>query len=114
MPDNFVSLRQKITTSKHSSLSIEQTLKDRILQINVNWLKDIDAYDIHIVDITERKLAEQEVKHLAFYVQETNLPNHYKLNNDLDELMLMDKPFSLGVFEINRYSQMVRAPARVK
>ncbi len=109
IPDNFLALRQEISKSEQTSLSVEQQLKDRILQVNINWLKHIDAYDIHIVDITERKLAEQEVNHLAFYVQETNLPNRYKLNNDLNRLLALAKPFSLGVFEISQFGQMVRA-----
>ncbi len=49
-------------------------LNDRILQISVYWHKELDAYDIHIIDVTERKLAEEQVNHLAFYNQETNLP----------------------------------------
>ncbi len=109
LPENFIQLRQDLAKNSQSSLSVEGALYDRILQININWLKSIDAYDIHIVDITERKLAEQEVNHLAFYVKETNLPNQYKLEGDLLHFVESQKALSLGLFEISQFAQMVSA-----
>lgn len=107
IPENFSLLRTLVSKSETSQLTIEQNFHDRILQTNINWLKSIDAYDIHIVDETERKLAEQEVNHLAFFVQETNLPNQHKLENDLCEMIEFDKAFSLGVFGITEFAQLV-------
>ncbi|NQY65662.1 MAG: EAL domain-containing protein [Alteromonadaceae bacterium] len=77
------------------------------MQTNINWLKDIDAYDLHIVDITERKLAEQKVKNLAFYVQETQLPNLYKLNKDVDNHINSHHKFTFGLFEILDFNHLV-------
>ena len=107
VPENFLTLRNQLSNSQESTLLIEQNLNDRILNININWLRELDAYDIHIVDITKRKIAEQQVKHIAFYVQETNLPNQYKLNNDLDELIYNQQRFSLGIFEIRNFNKIV-------
>ena len=87
VPQNFLALRQELSHSDQTTLVVEQDLNGRIIQTNINWLRELDAYDIHIVDITKRKLAEQKVKHIAFYMQETNLPNQYKLNNDIDVLI---------------------------
>jgi len=109
LPDNFIALRKEISSNDCTSMTTEQPLKDRILQVSINWLPEVDSYDLHIVDITERKLAEQKVKHIAFYVQETNLPNQYKLNNDLDDLITKKIIFSLGVFEIKSFNKLVTA-----
>jgi len=109
LPTNFSALRKEISSNNCTSMTIEQPLKDRILSVSINWLPEVDSYDLHIVDITERKLAEQKVKHIAFYVQETNLPNQYKLNNDLDELIAKKLAFSLGVFEVKSFNKLVTA-----
>ncbi|MFT5756153.1 MAG: EAL domain-containing protein (putative c-di-GMP-specific phosphodiesterase class I) [Alteromonadaceae bacterium] len=109
LPTNFIALRTEISSNNGTSMTIEQPLKDRILSVSINWLPEVDSYDLHIVDITERKLAEQKVKHIAFYVQETNLPNQYKLNNDLDELIIKKMPFSLGIFEVKSFNKLVTA-----
>lgn len=109
IPSNFANLRHDIKHQQNTSLTVEQSLKNRLLQVNINWIKEVNAYDLHIVDITERRLAEQKVKNIAFYVQETNLPNQYKLNNDLDELISKQISFSLGAFELKSFSKMVTA-----
>jgi len=109
LPENFNALRKEISSNQCTAMTIEQPLLDRILQVSINWLPEVDSYDLHIVDITERKLAEQKVKHIAFYVQETNLPNQYKLNNDLDNLITKKFTFSLGIFEIKSFNKIVTA-----
>ena len=109
VPANFLALRQELSQLDETTLVVEQELSDRIIQTNINWHKELDAYDIHIVDITQRKLAEQKVKHIAFYDQETNLPNQYKLNNDLDELIDNERSLSLGVFEVKDFNKIVTA-----
>jgi len=113
MPSNFLAIRKEIASNPNHSVVIEQKINGYILQINMNWLQEIDAYDIHILDITERKLAEEKVKHLAFYVQETQLPNQYKLNNDLDSCLAPnDKKqhqFAFGLMELLQFNHLVTA-----
>jgi len=107
LPCNFLSLREMIASQQDHSIVVEQVLNERILQISIYWHKELDAYDIHIIDVTERKLAEEQVNHLAFYNQETNLPNQYKFNNDIDEAILRGKDFSVGVFAIRAFNEKV-------
>jgi len=107
LPANFVSLRQQLSSKQDHSVIVEQVLNDRILQISIYWHKELDAYDIHIIDVTERKLAEEQVNHLAFYNQETNLPNQYKFNSDIDEAIVRGKPFSTGIFAIRAFNEKV-------
>ena len=107
LPSNFLSLRQEVSQQQDHTLVIEQSVKARILQISIYWHEEIDAYDIHIKDITEGKLAEEKVNHLAFYNQETNLPNQYKFNQDIDGMIAKGDKFSLGVLAIRDYEKKV-------
>jgi len=107
LPSNFVGLRLELSKQKDNRLNIETRLGDKILQASIYWHKELDAYDIHIRDITEQIKAEQEVIHLAFTHQETNLPNHYRLNENIDELIEAQTPFSLGVIAIRQFNEKV-------
>jgi EAL domain-containing protein (putative c-di-GMP-specific phosphodiesterase class I)/GGDEF domain-containing protein len=107
LPSNFLSVRQKLSSQQEHNINVEQVLNERILQISVYWHKEIDAYDVHIKDVTERRLAEEQVNHLAFYNQETNLPNQYKFNTDIDEAIETEEMFSIGVFAIRAFSEKV-------
>jgi len=107
LPSDFILLRQEVSKQRDHSLVVKQQLEDRILQISIYWHQEIDAYDIHIKDITERILAEQEVKQLAFTSQETQLPNQYKLDEHVTQLIDQQIAFSLGVIGIRHYNEKV-------
>jgi len=107
LPSNFLEIRQRLTECHESTLTLEQALGERILQVSIHWLKELDAYDIHIMDITVQKKAEQKVKHLAFYQPLTNLPNQYKLNDDIDLSIANKETFSLGVFAVRDFNQLI-------
>jgi len=107
LPSNFMAVRQQLAANQNHSIVIEQVLKEHILQISIYWHDEIDAYDIHIQDVTEGKLAEEQVNHLAFYNQETNLPNQYKFNRDIDNAIEGEQKFSLGVFAIRAFNEKV-------
>ncbi|WP_286235133.1 sensor domain-containing protein [Thalassotalea sediminis] len=107
IPDNFVSLKQVISKSDNHHCVIEQTLKNKILQVSINWLQEFDCYDIHIKDVTEQVLAQQEVKQLAFTSQETGLPNQYKLQEKLNSLTKHGAKFALGVVSIRQFNEKV-------
>ncbi|MFT5760082.1 MAG: EAL domain-containing protein (putative c-di-GMP-specific phosphodiesterase class I) [Alteromonadaceae bacterium] len=109
LPQNFDILCQKIHENNLTFLNVEQTIKDYVLQYNINYLQDIGAYDIHVIDITERKLAEDKVQKLAFYQQTTHLPNQYKLNEDLIIEITQQKDFALSIFSIRNFNQIVTA-----
>lgn len=107
LPSNFLSLREELSRAPEHSLVLEQELSERILQISIYWHEEIDAYDIHIKDVTEAKIAQEQVNHLAFYHQETNLPNQYKLNNDVDDTIASKQKFSIGVIAIRDFENKV-------
>ncbi len=107
LPSNFLSLRQQLSSEQDHSVVVEQVINDHILQVSVYWHEEIDAYDVHIKDVTEGKLAEEQVNHLAFYNQETNLPNQYKFNKDIDNAILAGEKFSVGIFAIRAFDEKV-------
>lgn len=107
LPSDFLAIRETLSKQVNHTLILEQNLQDRILQISIYWHKELDAYDIHIKDITKRILAEQEVKQLAFTSKETGLPNLYKLNGDLDSLIEKQTDFSLGILSIRHFNEKV-------
>jgi EAL domain-containing protein (putative c-di-GMP-specific phosphodiesterase class I)/GGDEF domain-containing protein len=107
LPSNFLELRQRLTECHENAMTLEQKLGDRILQLNIHWLKELDAYDIHLMDVTEQKIAEQKVKHLAFYQPLTNLPNQYKLDDDIDHCLSNKDSFSLGIFAVRDFNKLI-------
>lgn len=107
LPTNFLSLRQQMGSLQDRNIIVEQMLKDHILQISVYWHEEIDAYDIHIKDVTEARLAEEQVNHLAFFNQDTNLPNQYKFHKDVDTAVAKGNEFSLGIFSIRSFDEKV-------
>lgn len=107
LPDNFLNLRHEIVKTKSHSLVLQQQLEGRVLQTSVYWHPELDAYDIHLKDITERVHAEQEVKRLAFLSPETGLPNLNTLNEHLVELINQQNPFALGVVAISQFNEKV-------
>lgn len=109
LPQNFSSICQQLNKDKLQFINVEQSVKNLVLQYNINYLQDISAYDIHIVDITERKLAENKVQKLAFYQQTTHLPNQYKLYEDLKTRISQNKEFTLGIFSIRDFNKIVMA-----
>ncbi|KGJ89129.1 diguanylate cyclase/phosphodiesterase [Colwellia psychrerythraea] len=109
LPNNFLSLRQQLSSQNEHNSVVEQVLNDHVLHISVYWHEEIDAYDIHIKDVTERKLAEERVNLLAFYNQATNLPNQYKFNNDIDNAIKAGEKFSIGIFSIRSFDEKVSA-----
>ncbi|WP_206484290.1 GGDEF domain-containing phosphodiesterase [Thalassotalea sp. G2M2-11] len=109
LPQHFLSYREELIERSDHSLVIEQALVDRILQISLYWHQAIDAYDIHVRDVTEHRLAEIEVNKLAFTHQETQLPNQYRLREKLAELIDEQIHFSLGVVAIRHFDEKVNS-----
>ncbi|XQW84033.1 sensor domain-containing protein [Thalassotalea piscium] len=104
LPENFLELRQKMTASHSESLIIEQSFANKILEVNIYWHQSLKAYDIHIRDVTERKMAEQKVHKLAFTNQDTGIANQYQFRSDIEQLVADEEPFSLGIVEIRHFS----------
>ncbi|WP_199609159.1 sensor domain-containing protein [Flocculibacter collagenilyticus] len=87
-------------------ISFEHIMMTKTFSCQLHWLKDLNQYDLHITDITERKVAENQLQFQAFHIQETGLKNKNKLLLDLSD-QLTDKPeqhFSLCLVEIRQFN----------
>ena len=109
IPKQLSLLQAEMSKESKTTISVEQRLKDRVLQLNVNWLQEVEAFDIHVIDITDRRKAEQEIESLAFYDQLTHLPNQYKLATHIEDYLQKQQQFALAIFEIQNYSRLVTA-----
>ena len=107
IPDNFLSLREQISLAGITTMTIEQALATRLLQVNINWLKDVDAYDLHIFDVTEQRLSERRISDLAFLNQDSHLPNKYQMDEDINGFIFANTAFVLGMFTIKNFNRTV-------
>jgi EAL domain-containing protein (putative c-di-GMP-specific phosphodiesterase class I)/GGDEF domain-containing protein len=109
LPTNFTALRHQLSQNKEHSIVLEQPLMELILQVSIYWHEEVDAYDIHIKDITDNKVAQLKISNLAFYNQETHLPNQYKFNQDIDLLLHNKKTFMVGIFTIRDFNEKLNS-----
>ncbi len=61
-------------------------------------------------DITERKQAEEQIHHLAYYDMMTNLPNRLSLHDDIDRAISQarteNSPFALLIINLDRFEEI--------
>ena len=107
LPENFPALQQQLRTQNNSNMVFESVINDHVLQTSIYWHDAIAAFDIHIKDITEGKLAEQKLNQLAFYHQDTQLPNQYQFTRDIDDLIEEVDDFSLGILAIRAFEDQL-------
>lgn len=107
LPEKFPALQQQLRTQNTSNMVVESVINDHVLQTSIYWHDAIAAFDIHIKDITEGKLAEQQLNQLAFYHQDTQLPNQYQFTRDIDDLIEEVEDFSLGILVIRAFEDQL-------
>lgn len=107
LPTDLLSRQSMEQRRSDFVLRVEHQLEQRHLLLEVNWLADLQSYDIHILDVTEQKNAQDEIKQLAFTHQESKLPNHYQLDSDIDCHIANQRHFTLGLVNISNYRAMV-------
>ncbi|MBO9489214.1 GGDEF domain-containing protein [Endozoicomonas sp. G2_1] len=107
LPDNLLSEQTADSLAYDFVMRVEHQIGQVHLLFEVNWLADIQTYDIHILDISEQKQAQDEIKQLAYNHQESKLPNHYKLDIDLDYYVINQISVTLGLINVSNYRAMV-------
>jgi EAL domain-containing protein (putative c-di-GMP-specific phosphodiesterase class I)/GGDEF domain-containing protein len=96
-----------LSNDKNTFESFQFKIKTFEFQCELHWHEDQKQWDMHLTDITDRKKAESELNFLAFHNPETELKNQYQLARDVDNLYAQDKNFTLGLFEIRSFSQLI-------
>lgn len=110
LPDNFQIRLVELQKSKDSHCQwISQISDNGILQYSLSLLRDLDTCHLYIEDITERTLAQQQLKYEAYHDVLTELPNRRFFHESLNELVQSNhkqKPFSLVLIHIDRFDSV--------
>ena len=85
----------------------EYPISDATFECELHWLSDEKQWDIHLIDVTSRKVAEQELQFQAFHHRETGLENEYQLKRILDQKTADDDEFILALIEIRHFNQLL-------
>jgi EAL domain-containing protein (putative c-di-GMP-specific phosphodiesterase class I)/GGDEF domain-containing protein len=96
-----------LRSDKKTFESFQLKIKSFEFQCELHWHADQNQWDMHLTDITDRKKAESELNFLAFHNPETELRNQYQLARDVDALYAKNVNFTLGLFEIRSFSQLI-------
>ena len=67
---------------QNNYLEGEYDLEHHVYEYGLQRLPDLDEYRLYLSDITARKIAENNLKHLAYYNELTNLNNKASLHRD--------------------------------
>lgn len=75
------------------------------------WSEPEGQYYFTGRDVTESKLAEEKLRHLAHYDQLTGLPNRTSLQNDLSKLLnpsagILARPASIAMFDLDGFKDI--------
>lgn len=85
----------------------QQQVQQRHLRYEVHWLSDIDAYDVHVQDLTQQIQAELELIHHAYHHELSGLPNRQQFFADVADLMKTDIIFSVALIEFSHYARLL-------
>lgn len=109
IPKNIVKLQDQLKQSGQTHLSVELSLGNKVLSCQLHYLDDLDAYDLHLTDISETKAAQQRLEYLAYHDPQSGIFNLTRFRRDL-ELHITSTPeemFAIGHIEIRRFNQLV-------
>ena len=110
LPDNFqIRLVELQKSNDNHAQWISQISDDNILQYSLSLLRDLTTCHLYIEDITERTLAQRQLKFEAYHDVLTELPNRRFFNEYLNELVesnQQQKPFSLILIHIDRFDSV--------
>ncbi|OUS40644.1 hypothetical protein A9R00_04975, partial [Oleispira antarctica] len=110
LPENFqIRLVELQKSNDNHAQWVSQISDDSILQYSLSLLRDLDTCHLYIENITERTLAQQQLKYEAYHDVLTELPNRRFFNEYLNELVesnQQQKPFSLILIHIDRFDSV--------
>lgn len=109
VPSDYHAISKQLRLGKSQVLKIEQNLLDKVLLYEFHWLSDVAQVDLHIIDITESKRYQQELKFLALHNPITGLYNINKLNQELKQRLDQQStaPFCLAFLSIRKFNHLL-------
>lgn len=103
-------IHEQLLEVKKSDKHVKQffnQLERHYLNYEIHWLEEIDAFDVHIRDVTEQFEAERSLEYLAFHHSSSKLPNQVSLKKYTNELMQQSQAFSLMLIEVNHFKLLL-------
>ncbi|MBU3002020.1 putative bifunctional diguanylate cyclase/phosphodiesterase [Paraglaciecola arctica] len=99
--------KQLLEEGANDSKQFEYQIAELYFQCDLHWLEDLQQWDMHLTDITERKKFEQELQYRASFHPQTGLLNRYELEKAVTELCQTKQIFTFGLLEIRSFSQLM-------
>jgi len=110
----YQSLKNQVMTSQQHILNCKQPhrrfefiIGGKTLDCEIHWLEDMETWDLHLSDITQRKLAEDKLNYQAYHDQSTGLYNKNKFYEILNDQCELNAHFVIGSIEVRNYSKLV-------
>ena len=100
-------VQEQILISKQVHSRFEYTIGGKTLDCEIHWLSDLETWDLHLSDITQKKLAEEKLNYQAYHDQTTGLFNRNKFYETLNQQCEQEEHFIAGSFEIRNYSKLI-------
>ncbi|MBU2969370.1 EAL domain-containing protein [Pseudoalteromonas sp. C2R02] len=106
LPKNLHEVIQHLKKQTKQVIKIEHQLKSKTLLCEFHRLDDVNQVDVHIVDITEQKIAQDELYYQAFHDSITGLYNLNQLIKHLNTQICQNtsRPFSMMLLEIRQFN----------
>jgi len=84
----------------------QHQIHNRFLRYAVHWLNDVEAFDIHVQDLTQQMQAEARLAYLAYHHDLTGMQNRLRFIEDVKSLVKSDLVFSVILIEYTQYSRL--------
>jgi len=106
LPKNLHTIIKNLKKQTKQVVKIEHQLKSKTLLCEFHRLDDVNQVDVHIVDITEQKIAQNELYYQAFHDSITGLYNLNQLVKHLNTHLSQNSPppFSMMLLEIRKFN----------
>jgi EAL domain-containing protein (putative c-di-GMP-specific phosphodiesterase class I)/GGDEF domain-containing protein len=100
-------VQEQIFLSKQVHDRFEFSIGSKTFDCEIHWLSDLETWDLHLADVTQKKLAEDKLNYQAYHDQTTGLFNKNKFYETLNSQCEQEKHFIAGSFEIRNYSKLI-------
>lgn len=115
LPEKYSQMLQDLVTSRQGGVTWEYLVAAGIMfEAQVYFFSDIDTFHVYISDVTQKKLAENELIHQAYHDPITSLPNQRMLHEELHKMLISDRErafalISLGISHIEQLEEGMAA-----
>ncbi|PIW60673.1 bifunctional diguanylate cyclase/phosphodiesterase [Shewanella sp. CG12_big_fil_rev_8_21_14_0_65_47_15] len=103
-----IKLQLEATKSSVPPVQIFQHyVNSAFLTYEIHWLKDQRAFNIHMQDITEQKIAENNLHYKAYHHDLSGLNNRVSFLQHVEAAIDAEIPFSLVLVKVTHYAKLV-------